>query len=169
MLSVAGLAHGSLAQHKPWRCPLCGFINNFVQMIGFRSRSKVRRWSRVDRVWRGPHPYARSRIPAGRPGVAIREVNAATDDEFDAAFARLIRGQDDRRRYLFPQPAQPTLLAGGTHHRLAPIGALRKFAQAGGLISYGASLAGHLSTSRCRLGLKGEDAIRNQPRDSSRS
>jgi len=31
------------------------------------SRSKVRRWSRVDRVWRGPHPYARSRIPAGRP------------------------------------------------------------------------------------------------------
>jgi hypothetical protein len=72
----------------------------------------------------GPHPYARSRQAARALGVAIREVNAATDDEFDAAFARLIQGQDDRRRYLFPQPAQPTLLAGGTHHRLAPISAL---------------------------------------------
>jgi hypothetical protein len=38
--SVAGLAHGSLAQHKPWRCPLCRFINNFVQMIGFPAGQK---------------------------------------------------------------------------------------------------------------------------------
>jgi hypothetical protein len=40
ILSVAGLAHGSLAQHKPWRCPLCGFINNFAQMIGFPAGQK---------------------------------------------------------------------------------------------------------------------------------
>jgi putative tryptophan/tyrosine transport system substrate-binding protein len=76
-------------------------------------------------------------------GLQIQVHNAATTGEIDAAFATFVRERPDAL-FVGPDPffrarrVQLALLA--AHHRLPATYALRDYAEAGGLMSYGASL-----------------------------
>ena len=80
---------------------------------------------------------------AGAMGLQIQVHNAATTGEIDAAFATFVRERPDAL-FVGPDPffrarrVQLALLA--AYHRLPATYALRDYAEAGGLMSYGASL-----------------------------
>jgi len=80
---------------------------------------------------------------AGAMGLQILVHNAATTGEIDAAFATFVRERPDAL-FVGPDPffrarrVQLALLA--AYHRLPATYALRDYAEAGGLMSYGASL-----------------------------
>ena len=77
-------------------------------------------------------------------GLQIKVFNASTGLEIEAAFAGLARDRPEvlfvaSDAYFYSRRVQLTHLA--THHRIAAIYAQRDFAEAGGLMSYGASQA----------------------------
>jgi ABC-type uncharacterized transport system substrate-binding protein len=78
-------------------------------------------------------------------GLQIIVLNASTENEIDAAFTKLVEqrvgalmlGTDT-----FFTSQRPRVATLSTYLRIPTAGALREFAEAGGLVSYGASLAG---------------------------
>ena len=77
-------------------------------------------------------------------GLQVRVLNASTIDEIDEAFATLVRGRADAllvspRWFLQPPEVQLAVLA--ARHAIPAVYGVRDYVQAGGLMSYGTSLA----------------------------
>src|SRR5262245_35267886 len=88
--------------------------------------------------WQGTQTAARA------VGVALPSVEVRGPDDFEGAFATLVRQRPDAL-ITFADPLTLThhrrIVAFATQHRLAMISALKVFAEAGGLMTYGPSSA----------------------------
>jgi len=104
--------------------------------------------ARVAVLWNAAHPGKRlqwhdTQVAAQMVGVTLHSMEVRGPDDFDAAFARLSQERPDALIVFsdgLTLAHQRQIVAFTTQHRLPMVSESKEFAEAGGLMTYGASL-----------------------------